>query len=223
MVESQFKHRYLVRFLRNYFYEYSFAILLIMDPSFFSLIAMRLLKDARGLSQPVTTMILLVIPVMLTGGVAMYAYQIIGNQTEMEILMISNQRIWIYDDGASFAALQIDNVGGKDAFIDEIQVRGVEAPWSTVHYFRSTLLSIDTLNCPNASGNDWSMFEYTPGNSTEFLLADGDLTLPSGYTLVIYIEHPDNIRLEDIGASVSISVITKNARYELLCIVQSAI
>ena len=183
---------------------------------------MRLLRDTKGLSQPVTTMILLVIPVMLTGGVVMYAYQIIGSQAEMEILIISNQHIWVYNDGASFAALQIDNVGGKDVLIDEIRIRGVEAPWSTIHYSRSTLISIDALNCPNASGNDWSMFEYTPGNSTEFTQANGDLTLPSGYTLVIYIEHPDNIRLEDIGASVSISVITKNARYEVLCIVQTA-
>jgi len=181
-----------------------------------------LLRNRRALSQPVTTMILLVIPVMLTSGVVMYAYQIIGNQVEMELLTISNQYIWVYDDGSSFAAIQIDNIGGKDVLIDKILVRGVEVPWSTVYYYRTTLIVTDVLNCPNSSGNDWSRFEYTPGNMSEFTQATGDLSLPSGYTFIIYIEQPDNIRLGDIGASVSISVITKNARYDVLCIVQSA-
>lgn len=182
----------------------------------------RLRRNKDALSQPVTTMILLVIPVMLTGGVVMYAYQIIGSQVEMELLTISNQYIWVYEDGASFAAIQIDNIGGKDVLIDKLQVRGVDVPWSTVYYYRTTLIATDVLNCPNASGNNWSSFEYTPGNTTAFTQATDDLSLPSGYTFVIYIEQPDNIRLEDIGASVSISVITKNARYDILCTVKSA-
>jgi len=181
-----------------------------------------LLRNKMALSQPVTTMILLVIPVMLTGGVVMYAYQIIGSQVELELLSISNQYIWVYENGTSFAAIKIDNVGGKDVLIDKLQIRGVEVPWSTVYYYKTTLIVTDILNCPNASGNDWSRFEYTPGNTTEFIQANADLSLPSGYSLVIYVEQPDNIRLDDIGASVSISVITVNARYDTLCVVQSA-
>ena len=181
-----------------------------------------LLRNRSALSQPVTTMILLVIPVMLTGGVVMYAYQIIGSQIELELLTISNQNIWVYEDGTSFAAIQVDNIGGKDVLIDKLQVRGVDVSWSAVYYYRTTLIVTDVLNCPNASGNDWSNFEYTPGNTTAFTQATNDLSLPSGYSLVIYIEQPDNIRLEDIGASISISVITTNARYDVLCTVQSA-
>jgi len=179
------------------------------------------LRNKKALSQPVTTMILLVIPVMLTGGVVMYAYQIIGNQVELELLTISNQHIWVYENGTSFAAIQIDNIGGKDALIDKLQVRGVDVPWSTVYYYKTTLIVTDVLNCPNASGNDWSRFEYTPGNTTTFTQATNGLSLPSGHTLVIYIKQPDNIHLEDIGSSISISVITTNARYDILCPVQT--
>ena len=178
--------------------------------------------NKKGLSQPVTAMILLVIPVVLTGGVVMYAYQIIENQVALEILSVKNQHIWVYESGESFAAVQIDNLGGKDVLIDKIQVRGVDVDWSRIYYYRTKLIAVDTLNCPDAHENNWDRFEYTPGNTTSFLRATGDLTLPSGCTLIIYIENPDNIRLGDVGSSVSISVITKNARYDVFCVVDSA-
>ena len=178
--------------------------------------------NKKGLSQPVTAMILLVIPVVLTGGVVMYAYQIIENQVTLEILSVKNQHIWVYESGESIAAVQIDNLGGKDVLIDKIQVRGVDVDWSTVYYYRTALITIDVLNCPDPHENDWERFEYTPGNTTRFIRATGDLTLPSGCTLIIYIEDPDNIRLGDVGSSVSISVITKNARYDVFCVVDSA-
>jgi len=178
--------------------------------------------NKKGLSQPVTAMILLVIPVVLTGGVVMYAYQIIENRVALEILSVTNQHIWVYESGESFAVVQIDNLGGKDVLIDKIQVRGVDVDWSRIYYYRTKLITVEVLNCPDAHENNWDRFEYTPGNTSRFIRATGDLTLPSGCTLIIYIENPDNIRLGDVGSSVSISVITKNARYEVFCVVDSA-
>ncbi|RJS74318.1 hypothetical protein CW712_06760 [Candidatus Bathyarchaeota archaeon] len=182
----------------------------------------RLLREKKALSQPVTTMILLVIPVMLTGGVVMYAYQIIGASLETELIVLSNQKIWVYQNGTSFAAFEVDNIGGKDIVIDKLEVRGVEASWSTVYYFRTQLTVTDTLNCPNASGHRWTNFEYTPGNISDFTQASGDIPLPSGFTLVVYIVNPDNVRLDDIGNTISITVFTESAQYQVLSDVKSA-
>jgi len=88
-------------------------------------------------------MILLVIPVMLTGGVVMYAYQIIGTELQIEAVMVSNQHVWIYENDSSFAGFEIDNIGGQDIIIDKIEVRGVEVLWATIHYFKAPLIVTD--------------------------------------------------------------------------------
>jgi hypothetical protein len=179
-------------------------------------------KDNKALSQPVTTMILLVIPVMLTGGVAMYAYQIIGNELQMEVIVVSNQHVWIYDNGSSFAGFEVDNLGGRDSIIQKVEVRGVEVPWATVYYFKTPLIITDLLNCPNLNGHSWTNYEYTPGTVANFTQTLSDITLPSGYTIVVFIENPDNIRVSDVGNSISLTVFTEHSQYQVLCNAQSA-
>jgi hypothetical protein len=180
------------------------------------------LTNKKALSQPVTTMILLVIPVMLTGGVVMYAYQIIGTELQMEAIMVSNQHIWIYESDSSFAGFEIDNIGGRDIIIDKIEVRGVEVLWATVHYFKAPLMVTDLLNCPSLSGQSWDNFEYTPGTVANFTQAASDVPLSSGYTIVLFIESPDNIRVGDTGSSIGITVYTDRAQYQVLCNAESA-
>ncbi|MBS7615452.1 hypothetical protein KEJ18_06985 [Candidatus Bathyarchaeota archaeon] len=179
------------------------------------------LKDLKALSQTVTTMILLVIPVMLSGGVAMYAYQLISSEIQIEVVTISKQYIWIFEDGSSYAALEIDNIGGRDALIDKIEVRGVEVLWSTVYYYKTTLIITDSLNCPENGNHSWINFEYTPSKVANFTQASGDIPVPSGYTIAIYIKNPDNLTVNDVGRAVSITIYTGNAQYQVFCYAQS--
>ncbi len=179
------------------------------------------LKDRKALSQTVTTMILLVIPVMLSGGVAMYAYQLISSEIQIEIVTISKQHIWIFDNGSSYAALEIDNIGGRDVLVDKIEVRGVEAPWSTIYYYKTTLIITDLLNCPQNGNQDWTNFEYTPGKIANFTQASSYILIPSGYTIAIYIKDPDNLTVNDVGRAVSITIYTGNAQYQVICYAQS--
>ncbi len=179
-------------------------------------------RNKKALSQTVTTMILLVIPIILTGGVAMYSYQIIDSNLQTEVIIVSKQYIWIYGNDSSFAALEIDNVGGRDALIDKIEVRGVEVLWPTIHYFKTLLIVTDLPNSPISNGNNWTNFEYTPGTVENFTQASSDIPLPSGYTIVLYIENPDNIIIKDVGTYVSITVYTKQTQYQILCSAQSA-
>ncbi len=181
----------------------------------------RIGRRNRALSTPVTTMILLVVPVMLAGGTVMFAYQIISDEMQLEILRLSNQNIWAYGNGTSFAAIAVDNLGGRDVLIDKIQVRGVEAQWSTVYYIKMSSQISTSLNCPNAT-HSWTDFLYTEGAVASFSLASTDIPLASGDTLIVYIRNPDNITPSDIGESVSITVYTVSAHCYVECNVKSA-
>ncbi|HDJ04850.1 MAG TPA: hypothetical protein ENF85_02500 [Candidatus Bathyarchaeota archaeon] len=178
-------------------------------------------RSSKALSAPVTSMILLVVPVMLAGGVIMYAYQLMEMRINVEVLRLSNQHIWVYDNGTSFAAFVIENLGGRDIVIDKIYVRGVEVPWSTIYYFRNSSSISTELNCPNST-HSWSSFEYTKGKVASFSVADGEITLASGCTLIIFIENPDNISPNDVGTNVSIVIFTENGQYYIECIVKTA-
>jgi len=46
-----------------------------------------------------------------------------------------------------------------------------------------------------------------------FTRASNDLTLLSGYTMMIYIINPDSITINDIGLTVSITLYTAQAMY----------
>jgi hypothetical protein len=49
--------------------------------------------------------------------------------------------------------------------------------------------------------------------SRTFAQSTGDLTLKSGWTMVVYIMNPDSIALNDVGISCGITIFTSNAQY----------
>jgi hypothetical protein len=51
------------------------------------------------------------------------------------------------------------------------------------------------------------------GAARTFYNAADDLTLKSGWTIVIYIMNPDSIALNDVGVSCGITLFTSNAQY----------
>jgi len=177
--------------------------------------------DEKALSTVVTTLIILVVSVLLAGVVTMYAINITSTRTQQEDLRITKQAVWVYSDGTAYAALVIDNVGGRDVVIDKIQVRGVEASWSTVYYLRLGSTFSTSLNCP-ASTPTWTNFQYTDSTSGNFTAASNDLPLASGDTLVLYVTSPDSISANDIGTTVGITVFTENAQYYVECNVKAA-
>jgi len=101
----------------------------------------KLFKNKRGLSQVVTTLIILVVSVLLAGVVTYYATNITMTRTQQETLVIQYAHIWVNSTGTGEAAFYLKNVGGKDVLIDKVAVRGVEAAWSTVYYNSSTTRS----------------------------------------------------------------------------------
>jgi len=183
----------------------------------------RLFSNEKALSTVVTTLIILVVSVLLAGVVTMYAINITSTRTQQEDLRITKQKIWVFANGTAYAAFAIDNVGGRDVIIDKIQVRGVEASWSSVHYKRLSSSFSTSLNPPTTTYfSNWSSFTYTSSTTTSFSTTSTDLPLASGDTMVIYISSPDSIDLSDIGITVGITVFTENAQYYVECNVETS-
>jgi hypothetical protein len=175
---------------------------------------MKLLKNKTALSTVVTTLIILVVSVLLATVVTFYAINVTTTRVQEESLFLTKQHVWysgVYS-GAQ-AALVIVNTGGKDVVIDKITIRGQESVWTNVFYNVTTgSISADlTPNSTLTNGGTISIggtgYTFTQGTSGK------DITLKSGYTMIVYIDQPDSIALNDVGITVGITIFTSNAQY----------
>ncbi len=180
-----------------------------------------LARNDKALSTVVTTLIILVVSVLLAGVVTMYAINIISTRTQQEELRLSKQAVWVYADGTAYAAIAVDNVGGRDVVLDKVQVRGVESEWSTIYYLRRGTPISTSLICPNET-HSWTDFLYTSSTVGDFTTDDTDLPLASGDTVILYITSPDSIVTLDVSHSIGITIFTENAQYYVECNVKSA-
>lgn len=174
----------------------------------------------RGLSEVVSTLILLVVAVLLAGVVAYYATNVTMTRTETESIQFATAHVWVNSSGA-IAAFKLQNLGGRDILIDKFTVRGVASEWSDVFIYRvpsGISISFD-MNITSYSG----LADLVVINGNTFTNATStDVPLISGGELLVYIKDPDNIQLDDIGTTVSMSVFTNNAQYITEVNVESA-
>ena len=189
----------------------------------------RLIRNKFALSTVVTTLIILVISVLLASVVTYFAINVVSTRVQEESLHLTKQHIWHNplaspgDSDYTLASLMIINTGGRDIVIDKFAVRGQGAPWNdAVDTGKFVLYKITTdpisSDFPFVSG-----FSATPTGSENTVTFDGapytlevaqnDLVLPSGYTMLIYIVNPDSITINDIGLTVSITLYTAQAMY----------
>jgi len=180
----------------------------------------RLHNNRRGLSQVVTTLILLVVAVLLAGVVTYYATNITMTRTEQEEVKVNKHHIWVNSTGA-VAAFRVENLGGRDVLVDKISVRGVEVPWSRVYYYR-----VPSGTSISGSMNVTSAAKLTGGSVTidgrSYTQASDDLPLASSGEILFYVKNPDNISLDDVGTTCAITVFTINGQYIVECNVESA-
>jgi hypothetical protein len=163
----------------------------------------------------VTTLIILVVSVLLATVVTFYAINVTTTRVQEEALFLTKQHVWFNTTGSwAQAAIVIVNTGGKDVVLDKISVRGQECLWQNVYYWRTSNVTIsDDLQVTptNISG---STFDITVQGATRtFNQSTTDLTLKSGWTIVIYVMNPDSIALNDVGLTVGITAFTANAQH----------
>ncbi len=179
----------------------------------------RTIDRKRGLSEVVSTLILLVVTILLAAVVTYYATSVTTVRTETEEVRVSKAHIWVNNTGA-VGAFKLQNLGGKDVLLDKITVRGVEETWTDVYYYRvpsGTVINGD-MNRTTYEDLD-AAFEIIDTNN--YTRASEDIPLISGGDLLVYIKGPDNIQMDDIGTTVSISIFTANAQYITECNVES--
>lgn len=90
---------------------------------------MQKLSNRKGLSTVITTLIILVVAVLLAGVVTYYATNVVMTRTTMEEVRIRKPHIWVQEGDNAYAALMVQNLGGRDVLIDKITIRGVNCPW----------------------------------------------------------------------------------------------
>jgi len=176
---------------------------------------MRFAENKKALSTVVTTLIILVVSVLLATIVTYYAINVTSTRVQEEALHLTKQHIWYNTTGGwAQGAIVILNTGGKDVVIDKISVRGQESNWSSVYYWRTNTVTVsDDLQVTSSPITGSPVNITVQGAPRSFTQAADDITLKSGWTLVIYIMNPDSIALNDVGTTVGITVFTANAQY----------
>jgi hypothetical protein len=179
-----------------------------------------ILKNRKALSTVVTTLIILVVSVLLAGVVTYFAINVTSTRVQEESLNLVHQHVW-HNATVAQAALMITNTGGRDVVLQKVSVRGQECLWSTVYYnITSTAPTTDfTFNntVADATANT------VTADGVIYTKATTNVVLPSGQTLLMYINTPDSIAVNDIGLTVAISVFTAQATYYKETNIQAAI
>jgi hypothetical protein len=175
-----------------------------------------ILKNRLALSTVVTTLIILVVSVLLAGVVTYFAINVTSTRVQEENLSLSKQHVWVNTDGDAVAAIMVTNTGGRDVVLSKIAVRGQakSSADAATDIFYVVAATGDTLtNDLNWTGAAAIAAGDFPEGFTSVLAALGtdNLVLTSGETMVIYVNDPDSINVNDIGLTVAITVFTSQA------------
>lgn len=173
-----------------------------------------ILRNRLALSTVVTTLIILVVSVLLAGVVTYFAINVTSTRVQEESITMQRIHVWCDEDGNSQAAFLLINTGGRDIVINKVTVRGQTSDWTNVY----TSLPAATIT-GDLSFTDLAEvggpFVYVDGAATANVLtgATGAIVFKSGTSMVVYVNSPDSISLNDIGLTVGVTVFTSQAMY----------
>jgi len=189
-----------------------------------------LLKNKKGLSTVVTTLIILVVSVLLATVVTFYAINVTTTRVQEEAVQITKLHTW--HNGSNFAetAFLVVNTGGRDLVMDKITVRGQESAWTSVWYSKTTdNINVDLPYLPYVDPTNTTtgtLPSYVTLSGTNYTLTQGtttvDLILQSGQSMIVYLSNPDSVSVNDIGVTVGVTIFTANAQYYKESNVQAA-
>jgi hypothetical protein len=168
-------------------------------------------RNRLALSTVVTTLIILVVSVLLAGVVSYFAINVTSTRVQEEAVHVTKQHVWHDGDETAQAAFLMINTGGRDLVIDKISVRGQESAWANVFYV--------VTDASISADLPYNTTLVTNGNITigtdeyNFTVASDDITVQSGYSIIVYIASPDSISVNDIGLTVGMTVHTSQAMY----------
>jgi hypothetical protein len=173
-----------------------------------------LLKNRLALSTVVTTLIILVVSVLLAGVVTYFAINVTSTRVQEESIALTKLHIW-YDANGSVAqsAFMLINTGGRDVVLSKITIRGQSADWGNVYFVVPTSTVADDLGFSSALDTVYTVAGSNSTAGDTLAVASGALTFQSGKTMIVYVDSPDSITINDIGLTVGITVFTSQAMY----------
>jgi hypothetical protein len=174
-----------------------------------------ILKNKKALATVVTTLIILVVAVLLATVVTYYAVNITTNRMQQESLSMSNLHVWYNttSPGWAEAAFSLVNTGGKDVVLQSITARSQPSAWTNVYYWTTSTATVSTLGVTNATLSATADQGLINGTWVTLKAATGVITLKAGWTLVVYVMHPDSIGQNDVGTPCDVTVFTANAQW----------
>jgi hypothetical protein len=185
-------------------------------------------KSRRGLSTVVTTLIILVVAILLATVVTYFAINVVSTRVQEESLHVQKQHIWNNASatpgtpGYCLAALMVINTGGRDVVMSKIAVRGQDCPWNQTGGTNQKFILYATLSDPITGDLSYvPNFNYTGGvnyvnigaTQYNFTVANNELILKSGDTMLMYVVNPDSVSVNDVGLTIGITLHSANAIY----------
>lgn len=187
-----------------------------------------LLKSRKGLSEVVTTLILLAFGVLLAMTVVVYTNGLTRarmKSTVGESIRFYKTHIWVEDvsgnESQAVIAFKLYNIGGKSTSIEYIDVRGSEADWPNVYYYTvpANITVYRDLNKTSYASLTGSSVVISSRTYTQAL---EKLSVRSGGMALVYVKAPPVIHRDNIGQPVTLALSTANANYITEIVVESA-
>lgn len=186
----------------------------------------RLLKSKRGLSAPVSNLIILVAAILLAVVVVIYAVNVTASQVQKEKVYIATTHIWYVNSAESIAAIGISNIGPTDIVLTQINVDGLQCQWNgTTNYVVYCAINgtiPGDLPFVEEISNTANTTITIAGQPYHFTVASEGLTIKSGHSVAFYIVIPDLISIYDLSTPVQMTISTAQAAYFTETVVQSA-
>ena len=185
------------------------------------------LRRRRGLSEVVTTLIILAFSVLL----ALTAIVYTNGVTRARMKSTAGENVWFHkvhawvltvnDTDRAVVAFMLQNLGGKSVSIELIDVRGAEANWPDV-YFYAVSEGEDVYRDLNYTSYDSLVGENVTIDGRVYSQATGNVHMRAGGWLLIYVRAPPIIFRDNIGQPILLAVGTTQTNYSTEVVVESA-
>ena len=189
------------------------------------------LRQRRGLTNVVTTLILITFAVLLALTAIAYTNGVTRaqmNSTGQENIRFYKKHVWVdaLDNGTdrTVVAFKLHSLGGKSIAVVLIDVRSWEVDWSHVYYHAVNETSEGALLYQDLNYFPWASLA---GSSVmidgyNYTQATGNVHVKSGETIIVYIKASEFIYKDNIGMPISIAVGTTNANFFTECVAEAA-
>lgn len=184
-----------------------------------------IIKNKRGLSTAISTLMTLTAAVVLSGSVVLYAANVSTSQMSKEKLTLPSTHVWYVNSTSSVAGIALTNTGTTDVIVNKVNVNGINTDWnggntSFTLYNKTDGAFPGDLAFADIAAPATTTISFA-GQSYQFQAATQGLTLKAGSSMALYIALPNNIMAYDMGQPVNVVVTTTQAVYATETNVQS--